>query len=227
MNNCVHSVIFDFDYTLADSSQGITECINQALKRVGLSEVPPEAVYPTIGLSLRETFRKLAGEQSNGKIEELIGFYVEHADQVMLDRTFILPLVPRTVAALKRRGLALGVVSTKYRYRIEAVFRRENLLRFFHVIVGGEDVSAHKPDPQGLLAAVDRLGSRREATLYVGDSVTDAETAQRAAVPFVAVLSGATPREHFDGYSVRAILADLSKLPNLVGADKRLPSTSS
>jgi len=80
------------------------------------------------------------------------------------------------------------------------VFRRENLLRFFQVIVGGEDVSAHKPDPQGLLAAVDRLGSRHAATLYVGDSVTDAETAKRAAVPFVAVLSGATPIEHFNGY---------------------------
>jgi hypothetical protein len=77
---------------------------------VGLSEVAPEAVYPTIGLSLRETFRRLTGERSNGKIEELIGFYVERADQVMLDRTFILPPVPRTVAALKRRGLVLRVV---------------------------------------------------------------------------------------------------------------------
>jgi len=49
----------------------------------------------------------------------------------------------------------------------------------------------------------------------VGDSVTDAETAARAEVPFVAVLSGVTPREEFRSYPTYAILGDLTGLPGL------------
>ena len=53
------AVIFDFDYTLADSSQGAIECINFALTEMGLDCVPAEAACRTIGLSLSETFLTL------------------------------------------------------------------------------------------------------------------------------------------------------------------------
>ena len=82
----------------------------------------------------------------------------------------------------------------------------------FDVIVGGEDVSRHKPDPEGLLAAIGRLGGSPSNTLYVGDSVTDAEAARRAGVPFVAVLNGVTPREAFEDYPVEGVLENLREL---------------
>ena len=112
----------------------------------------------------------------------------------------------------------LGIVSTKYRRRIEGILERERLLDSFAVIVGGEDVSQHKPDPQSLLLALDRLGVPAREALYVGDSVTDAQAARRAGVPFVAVLSGTTPREAFRDCGVYKILADLRGL----GADGSL-----
>jgi len=46
------SVIFEFDYTLADSSKGACECINFALSRMNLEKVPAAAANKTIGLSL-------------------------------------------------------------------------------------------------------------------------------------------------------------------------------
>jgi phosphoglycolate phosphatase-like HAD superfamily hydrolase len=52
--------------------------------------------------------------------------------------------------------------------------------------------------------------------VYVGDSVVDAEVAKRAAVPFVAVLSGVTPVDHFDGYERMGTLKDVSELPQLL-----------
>ena len=107
-------------------------------------------------------------------------------------------------------------MSTKFRFRIETTLRREDLLDSFETIIGGEDVSNHKPDPEGLLKAIRKLESAPENSLYVGDSVIDAEAAKRAGVPFVAVLSGVTPRQDFEPYPVYKIIDSLSELPCLI-----------
>ena len=51
-------------------------------------------------------------------------------------------------------------------------------------IVGRDTVGSHKPEPESLLAAVDRLGAAPEDALFVGDSRRDAEAAERAGVAF-------------------------------------------
>lgn len=98
------------------------------------------------------------------------------------------------IPALKQRGLAIGVLSTKFRRRIAAVLEREKMGGHFDVIVGGHDVANHKPHPEGALKAVQAFGAAAGEIIYVGDSVVDAETARRAQLPFVAVLTGVTSR---------------------------------
>lgn len=210
-------VIFDFDYTLADSSRGVIECINFAFAELSLPSVSAEMACQTIGLSLPDIFLKLTGRQHIDKCDKFARLFIKRADEVMADLTVLFDSVPRTIELLKRYGVTLGIVSTKFRRRIKTILRRENLLKPFDVIVGGEDVSEYKPDAEGLLAAIERLESVPSNSLYVGDSVTDAETAKRAAVPFVAVLSGVTPKNAFRNYNVYGILESLSELPNLIG----------
>lgn len=210
------AILFDFDYTLADSSRGIIACTNYALRKMGLSEASPDVIRPLIGLSLSDMLPKLVGAQHAGRADEFSRLFVERADQIMSDLTVIFPEVPATVKTLKACGLALGIVSTKFRYRIMTTLQREGLAQAFDVIVGGEDVSAHKPAPEGLLKAVERLGYALNESLYVGDSVTDAEAARRAGMPFVAVLSGATPRHHFAPYPSYRILDSVAELPLLL-----------
>ena len=175
----------------------------------------PEAACKTIGMSLPNTLISLAGEEYEERSDEFASLFIRRADEVMADLTLVFKDAPRVITHLKRRGISLGIVSTKFRYRIEAILGRENLLDLFDVIVGGEDVSKHKPDPEGLMMAIERLGGSRTTSLYVGDSVTDAETARRARVPFVVVLSGVTLREAFVDYSVYRILDNLFALTKL------------
>jgi len=212
----IRAAIFDFDYTLADSSEGCVECVNFAFREMGLATHPAEIVCRTIGLSLKETFVTLAGDHDAARIREFAGLFVQRADQVMVDLTVMYESAHATITALRERELRLGIVSTKYRHRIEHVLERENLHHFFDVVIGGEDVEEHKPHPAGLLEAIKRLECTRTSTVYVGDSVVDAEVAKRAAVPFVAVLSGVTPVDHFDGYERMGTLKDVSELPQLL-----------
>ena len=216
MTQNLQTILFDFDYTLADSSRGVVECINYALENLGLPMVSAEQACRTIGLSLPATFVTLMGEEHRALSNEFVRLFVQRANQVMADRTILFELTPPTIRALKENGLKLGIVSTKYRHRIEAILNREGLSDAFDIIIGGEDVAEHKPDPTGLKIALDRLACTPAETLYVGDSLTDAQTAQRAEVCFIAVLSGVTPKNAFNGYPVYRFLGNVSELPNLL-----------
>ena len=209
------AVIFDFDFTLADSFRGIVECANHALQVMGLPPTTPDEVRKTVGYSLPESLVRLAGEEHLARGGEYMRLFVEKADEVMADCTVVYDFVPETVEHIRGKGLRLGIVSTKYRYRIVEVLGREGLLEPFEVIVGGEDVSEFKPDPESLNLALEKLVIPPEAVLYVGDSVVDAEAAMRAGVPFAAVLSGSTPREAFSKFEARMILDSVRDLTSI------------
>ncbi len=210
------AVLFDFDYTLADSSTGVVVCVGYALEELGLPTAPREAICHTIGLSLAETLRSLAGEQALPLAPEFSRLFMHKADDVMVASTVLLAGVPALLTDLRGRGLRVGIVSSKYAFRIAAVMRREGLLDAVDTIVGGEDVAALKPAPDGLLEAMSRLGTTPETTLYVGDSVVDAVAARSAGVPFVGVLSGTTPAVSFGPYPRLAVLEDATALVGLL-----------
>lgn len=211
------AVVFDFDYTLVDSSPGILECIGYALDRLGLPPVSAERACRTIGLSLPEIFVELAGKEKAALSEDFRRLFVARADEVMNEMTSLFPDARPTIERLVVCGLRLGIVSTKYRYRISRFLADQGLEGAFQVVLGLEDVPAAKPDPTGLLDATDRLGASREETLYVGDSLVDAETARRAGVSFAAVLTGATRADEFAPYEPVAVLSSLAELPDLLG----------
>ena len=214
------SVIFDFDYTLADSSAGEVECVNYALQTMKLPQASDAAIRATIGVSLPETFRGLTQGAYEKMSDKFVKLFIEKADEIMLDNIVLFDSVKPTIEQLITRGLTIGIVSTKYRYRIEAFLRREEIDDAFKVIVGGEDVNAHKPDPAGLRMAFSKLGlTSSRHCIYVGDSVVDAETANRADVPFVAVLSGVTSKSAFSDYFPLAVIENLTQLTPILLQD--------
>ncbi|MDA1314387.1 MAG: HAD-IA family hydrolase [Acidobacteria bacterium] len=206
-------ILFDFDYTLADSSRAVVECVRVAFDSMALSQPLADSIRRTIGLSLPETFRVLSGQDGDARVEEFRSHFRNRSNEIMVDWTEFLPGVAGVVEALTQRPLKLGIVSTKYRSRIEATLLRDGLASYFETIVGGDDVAENKPDPGGLLMAASRLGFSLDELIYVGDSVTDAEAAQRAKMPFAAVLTGPTRGEEFDSYSPLARMTKLAELP--------------
>jgi phosphoglycolate phosphatase len=211
------AVLFDFDFTLADSAAGAIECVSHALRRMDLPPAPPSRIRESIGMSLPDGFEFLTGLRDPGLTEGFSKAFIERADQVMADLTSLYEGVPSVLARLKSAGLALGIVSTKFRYRIAGILAREGLGEIFQVIVGGEDTTRHKPDPQGLLLALEQLGCDAVETVYVGDHPIDADAASRAGIPFVASLTGTSSRESFGATEPLGFVEELSELPALLG----------
>jgi phosphoglycolate phosphatase len=206
------AILFDFDYTLPDSSAGIVECVNASLRELGLPLASPAVIRRTIGMSLQRTFITVAGEQHATKFEAFSACFKRRADQVMSALTSLYPQVGPVVRELKRRASRVGIVSTKFRYRIEYTLQREGIGDLFDVVIGGENVSEHKPSPQGIEQAIKVLRLTPSESLYVGDTTIDAQTAARAQVAFLAVLSGVTPRHEFSEHPTVGIVDHLGQL---------------
>lgn len=209
-----HGIIFDFDLTLADTSKGVKECINFALEKLGFPTVSLEDARKTIGFTLPETFSHLTGIANPSMALSFASYFVQKADEVMESLTTLYEPVPMTVKLLHERGLTLAIVSTKFRYRIENILDQQGLRQHFDLIIGGEDVTEHKPDPAGILLALTRLCLQPGEVIYVGDHVIDAKAAMNAGIHFIGVLSGTSKREDFANYQVARLIESIGDLPS-------------
>lgn len=209
-------LIFDFDYTLGDSTEGIIKCTNYALQQLGYEAAAREAVRRTIGLHLEEIYRVLLKQQgSEGKAweePEFARLFMEMADQVMTENSVFFPGALELARGWKRQGHKLGIVTTKYHYRIEAILEKYQEPELFDIIVGGDEVKYPKPDPQGIFQVLGEWDLSREDVLYVGDSLVDAKAAQAAGVDFAGVTTGTTKREEMEQYPHVGVFADLGEL---------------
>src|SRR5262245_16661294 len=98
------------------------------------------AVHRTIGLTLAASFKTLTGNDDPSRAEAFRKLFVERADEVMVPLTSLYPQSSYVLMALRQRGICTGIVSTKYRYRIQGILDRFDLADAVDVIVGGEDV---------------------------------------------------------------------------------------
>lgn len=204
--------LFDFDYTLADSSKGIVLCFRHVLNLHGYTGITDEEIKRTIGKTLEESFSILTGVTDANTLAAYKKEYVKAADQHMTVNTFLFPETLSVLTQLKKDGARIGIISTKYRYRIMELLSQKLPAQFLDIIVGGEDVKTPKPSPEGLLFAIEHLSVQKEETLYIGDSTVDAETAQAAGVDFMGVLHGATTRNELEAYPHVGIAPDLTLL---------------
>ena len=204
--------LFDFDYTLADSSRGIVTCFRIVLTRHGYTEVTDDDIKRTIGKTLEDSFSILTGITDATQLAGFKEEYRKEADTHMTVNTVLFLETKSVLVALKDSGARIGIISTKYRYRIKELLDQHFPANFMNIIVGGEDVKTAKPSPESLLFALKQLHATKAETLYIGDSTVDAETAQAAGVAFAGVTHGVTTAKELGKYPHWKIMSTLNEL---------------
>ena len=198
--NGLNTVIFDFDYTLGDTTNGIVLSAQYALEQMGEEERTYEEIKKTIGLSLSETYKALTGNMDEARADRFFDLFKEKADEVMVDSAELYPGVKEMLVSLREQGYRIGIVTTKFAYRVRNIMKKFDAEDLLDVVIGVGDVTKVKPDPEGLLLAVKQLGVKIEDVIYVGDSYVDAKAAEAAGMKFAGVLTGTTTREEFEKY---------------------------
>jgi len=206
------AVLFDFDYTLGDATASIYEGYCYGFERMGLPRPGLEEVRRTVGYILEDGFTMISGQADPARRQEFRAWFQEKVEGRQAQMTRLFPGAAELLRALRERGIETGIVTSKRGTTLRTILARFELLDQVGFTVGGEEVSRPKPDPQGLDAAMAALGADPSAVLYCGDTVIDAETAQRAGVAFAAVCNGTTAPEAFESFPRVYIARDLLDL---------------
>jgi pyrophosphatase PpaX len=86
---------------------------------------------------------------------------------------------------LKSQGKQVGLITTSLRHNLDLLMGRHGIEDVFDVIVTSEDVKTHKPDPEGIQFAMDRLHAEPSTTVMLGDSGFDLLAARNAGIDSV------------------------------------------
>jgi len=206
INLWAKAILFDFDFTLGDSSEAVVECVNFALAKVGAPCVSAEAIKRTIGLPLDTIFARFAPDA----VEVAKDHFHRHADAIMVDKTVLAPGLVEVLNLIEKiADFKLAVISTKNNLRIAQILKRYGLSDHFQAIVGSDEVMNPKPAPDATLLALQKLGCSAAEAIFIGDSVMDAGSAKAAGVAFVGVTSGTTSAVRLQEMGALAIYANV------------------
>ena len=205
--------IFDLDGTLVDSVYQHVAAWHSALRTCGF-ELPMWRIHRKIGMSGGLLLRALALElqtelddDAGQRLEELHG--AEYAR--LRETAHVFDKVPELLSTLREQRVPYAVATTGSREDTQASIDLLALPPDVPVITR-EATGKPKPDPSLFMAAADKLGTRSEETMVVGDSVWDMLAARRAHFLGIGLLSGGYAENELTGAGAFRVYADAAEL---------------
>jgi pyrophosphatase PpaX len=179
-------VLFDLDGTVVDSGGIILASMRHATRTVLAREFTDAELLARVGgPGLEAQFEAL----DDSRVEELVSVYRAH-NEALHDTLESCVGMEDALAALTHQGRRLGVVTAKRRETVELAFARLPIAHHFDVLVGGDETVLHKPHPEPLLLALERLAASPDDAAYVGDSPFDMQAAKAAGIYAIGVTWG-------------------------------------
>ena len=179
-------VLFDLDGTVIDSAAIILASMRHAASTVpGRAFTDAELMASVGGPGLEAQMAAL----DPTRVDELVRMYRAH-NEPLHDELEACAGMGEVLVRLKEEGRRLGVVTAKRRSTTELAFASVPLGHLFETIVGGDETTRHKPDPEPLLLTAERMHAVPSESAYVGDSPFDVRAAKAAGMFAVAVTWG-------------------------------------
>ena len=179
------AILFDMDGTLVDTVDIHVEAWAKAMRDLGrpVSSEEIKQYKSSVGKTLKDILADIYGREEAERIYPDVRrlknmYFISMIGKV---KPIILPEVLRELS----RRYYIGVVSSSTREAVKAIMEKLGYAPYRSVIISGEDISRGKPDPEGILKALDTLDV--EKALYVGDTKYDEEAARRAGVDYMYV----------------------------------------
>ena len=165
----IQTLIFDLDGTLVDSSEGVVDATNYALKQMGERERSPQEIKPYIGFPLQQMFREFA----SAPVDQLYRHFQVRAAETVVASARALEGVNDVLEQLHQRGYTMSIVTTKTRSHLDGIVAKLRWQRYFTHNISGSDVASPKPNPEAFMLALDRLGCTADSALAIGDTIND------------------------------------------------------
>ena len=190
--SAMSAVLWDLDDTLLDTLAARMHALDHAYELCLGSKTDPLALWRSHrGGTLEDLGRRLLGA-------DYLKFTTAYRDYYYGQQRTARPFagIPEVLAHFAEHQVPMAVVTSKSSWGATDELASTGLLQFFGAVVGFDDTDEHKPDPEPVLAALDRLAvDATENVLFVGDSPADIFAARNAGCQPVAALWGTLDQE--------------------------------
>jgi phosphoglycolate phosphatase len=185
------TIVFDLDGTLVDTAPDLVATLNVVLAREGLQPVAYADARLMVGGGARVIVER--GIKANGrllsadKIDRLVGDFITHYSDHIVDRSQPFDGVEATLDQLAESGCRLAVCTNKLEWLSLRLLDALKLRPRFHAICGADTFGVSKPDPTILNRTIERARGDKSRAIMIGDSISDIATERAAGIPVIAV----------------------------------------
>lgn len=186
----IKAVLFDVDGVLVDSLHANFLFAQDILKMCDKPIINKEE-YQAHGFfykPFKEMLRTLLELDSNEEAQEVLN----EARRVGVRYQHEFVTVPENLSLILKdlkNKYKLGIASSRRRETIENIPQLKEIMSFFQTAIFIEDVINHKPHPEPLFLAAERLGVDPKECVYVGDAETDMHAAEAAGMYMITFAS--------------------------------------
>lgn len=181
--NSIKALLFDWDGTLVDSAHLGLAAFEMTFSELGV--VFAHEVYEaTYSPNWYSTYEALGLPKDLWQTAD--DLWIQHYGE---QSALLINGAGETLLALRTKGYRLGVVTSGSRSRVDREVQQSVLKDAFSVVICNEDIVNKKPDPEGLLLAMNEIDVDPSQCAYVGDAPEDIEMGRRGNVMTVGVRS--------------------------------------
>lgn len=209
-------VLFDLDGTLTNPKEGITKCVQHALRHFGIERECDELVS-FIGPPLKEQFMAYAGLNEEDAIEA-VRVYRERFAPVGLFENEIYPGVLDMLKALKEQGKIIALATSKPTIFAEKITEKYGILPYLDYLSGSELDGTNVEKSAVVRIAMENIGANPEETVLVGDRMHDAEGAKENGIECIGVSYGFATEGELENAGVKIIADTPLELARILSA---------
>ena len=212
------TVVFDLDGTLLNTIDDLADAGNRVCAARGWPQHTVEEYKYFVGNGIPKLVERFSPPQARTPdqlADTLAAFQADYGAHLR-DKTAPYPGIPALLARLKAAGVQLAVFSNKADPLARQVVADYFDASLFDAVRGALPGVPTKPAPQGTLALMQAIGADPAATLYVGDSNVDVDTAHNAGLPCCGVLWGFRTRQELTDAGAEHLAADAEELWNVI-----------
>ena len=208
------ALLFDLDGTVVDSIELIVRAAEHAFDGRDGPRPTREEWVALIGTPLAPMLRRWAHDEDDVKFlwDRYRAYQVEHHDRLVAPYPGVVELIRR----LHDRGHPMAIVSSK----VEAGIRRSldyiGVTDCFGALIGIEATEKHKPEPEPVLLALERLGVTATHAWFIGDSPHDIHAGRAAGVRTIGVVTGPYDRATLASAKPTHLVESLMEIEPLV-----------
>lgn len=171
------ALVFDLDGTLIDSMPYHVRAWQQVAQEHDGFVLEPDFIYQRGGFSSPNIVRDLIA--AGCKVPSVEAF-VQRKVELYRAHMAEVPVFDQVLQILKEaraRGAKIGIGTGTQRINAVDILKQHHLSEFIDVIVSGDDVQKHKPEPDTFLTALEQVNVAPKDALIVEDGLPGIQAA--------------------------------------------------